>query len=203
MAKYKLCPGCGLHADPSLVECPDCEADLVSVPVVDEDAAVQEEPAAPQAAVLVRRCECGAENPSQARKCSACGEDISDIVPTPAAAPAEEAAEPALLTLCTLDGQWQVDVPEGEAGFLLGRGQADCEYLRTHRYVSRNQARLTRTEGALAITSLSRSNPTFVNNVPLQTGETRALCEGDEIGLGGCVVDGARQDEAAYLVVRR
>lgn len=203
MPKYKLCPGCGLHADPSLVECPDCEADLVSVPVVDEDAAVQEEPAAPQAAVLVRRCECGAENPSQARKCSACGEDISDIVPMPAAAPAEEAAEPALLTLCTLDGQWQVDVPEGEAGFLLGRGQADCECLRTHRYVSRNQARLTRTEGALAITSLSRSNPTFVNNVPLQTGETRALCEGDEIGLGGCVVDGARQDEAAYLVVRR
>lgn len=31
--------------------------------------------------VLVRICDCGAENAPQARKCKACGEDISDIIP--------------------------------------------------------------------------------------------------------------------------
>lgn len=206
MSKYKLCPGCGLHADPSLVECPECEADLVSVPVVDEDASVPAASDTPRENVLVRRCDCGAENPAQARKCSVCGEDISDIVPTPAADVAENAEGSAPLALCTLDGQWRVEAPEDAAdaeGLLLGRGQAGCEYLRTHRYVSRSQARLTMTDGALAITSLSRSNPTFVNNVPLQCGETRLLNEGDEVGLGGCVVDDARQEDAAYLIVRR
>ena len=32
--------------------------------------------------VLVRICDCGAQNPPQARKCKVCGEDISDIMPT-------------------------------------------------------------------------------------------------------------------------
>ena len=85
--KYKICPECGKHNPPSLLECRYCEADLTSVKVVDSSAEDANTKAPTKKASenveteLVRICECGAENVPQARKCKACGEDISDIIP--------------------------------------------------------------------------------------------------------------------------
>lgn len=194
VAKYKRCPQCGQHVSPTVIECPACEADLLGVPVADEELPpVQADP--PRSA-LVRRCDCGAENPPQARKCAACGEDISDIVP----APAQMQQGCLAAELVSLDGQWKVAVSSEPV--TLGREQVGSEYLRSRSYVSRVQARLEMKDGELQITSLSRSNPTFVNDVPMQTGEVRRLSCGDEIGLGGCVINGQRQEEAAYLTVQ-
>ena len=194
MEKYKLCPQCGLHVSPAVIECPDCEADLMNVPVVDD--AAPEAPPVQQQTRMIRRCECGAENPPQARKCMTCGEDISDILPAPAQAEACcHAAE-----IVTLDGLWKTEI--GAEPVTIGREQHGSAYLRTHSYVSRTHAQLVMKDGALQITSLSRSNPTFINNEPMKTDEVRTLKQEDEIGLGGCVIDGSRQDEAAYFVVK-
>ena len=94
MVKYKVCPVCGMRNNPLYLECSECESDLQNVPVMDEEteqaqgggqAAPAEQPAA-----MVRICDCGAKNPVQARRCSACGDDISFIVPTPDTAPAAQ-----------------------------------------------------------------------------------------------------------------
>ncbi len=194
MEKYKRCPQCGEHVSPTLFECPRCEADLFSVPVVDGEESQPETPPPPRPAPLIRRCDCGAENPPQARKCRVCGEDLSDIAPTAVQ------ARPRTALVTSLDGQWTMEICAQPV--VLGREQPGCEYLRARAYVSRQQARLVMEDGEMRITSLSRSNPTFINNAPLQTDEVRALRDGDEIGLGGCEIDGARQDMAAYLRVR-
>ena len=87
LEKYKVCPECGKHNAPNLLECRFCEADLTGCKIVDKttEAAVSAKPeqsaSAEEKTVLVRICDCGAENAPQARKCKACGEDISDIIP--------------------------------------------------------------------------------------------------------------------------
>lgn len=199
MAKYKLCPGCGQHVAPSMVECPDCEADLVSVPVSDDEAiGLPPENAVPAPAVMIRRCDCGAENPAQARKCSACGEDISDIVPTPAEVPA--AREENLPALISVDGQCRIvvcDMP-----IELGRAGAGAEYLKDCGFVSRKHARLSRNSGELTITDLNSTNFTYVNGELLRPGVAHVLHAGDEVSLGGCVIEGKRQTMAAYFTVQ-
>lgn len=184
-----------------MIECPDCEADLISVPVTDEEepaaAPVQAESPVMSGGALVRLCDCGAANPPQARKCAACGEDISDVLPAPMPVQEECCAGAELVSL---DGEWQLMV--GAEPVEIGRGKPGCGYLQTHPYVSRTQARLMFSADGLQITSLSRTNPTFINNVPMQAEETRLLQPGDEIGLGGCVINGERQSGAAYLRVK-
>jgi pSer/pThr/pTyr-binding forkhead associated (FHA) protein len=49
------------------------------------------------------------------------------------------------------------------------------------------------------IENLSRTNKTFINNEEIPDGIPTALQNGDEIGLGGKIIDGNRQDKAAYL----
>ena len=89
MQKYKICPSCQTKNEPTLLECLVCEADLTRVKITDEETEkMREENAASAAATIekqsmVRVCDCGEKNPPNARKCSACGEDISDITPTP------------------------------------------------------------------------------------------------------------------------
>ena len=82
LEKYKVCPECGKHNAPNLLECRFCEADLTGCKIVDKTTETAE-PAKQKQAVsteektaLVRICDCGAENAPQARKCKACGEDI-------------------------------------------------------------------------------------------------------------------------------
>ena len=80
LEKYKICPACGKKNYPGLIECIDCEQDLTSVRITDDET----EKSAASGGVLVRICDnCGTKNPSNARNCGGCGEEIADIIPTP------------------------------------------------------------------------------------------------------------------------
>ena len=52
------------------------------------------------------------------------------------------------------------------------------------------------------VENLSRTNRTYVNNEEIPDAVPVALADGDEIGLGGKVIGGSRQDKAAYLIFR-
>ena len=86
---------------------------------------------------------------------------------------------------------------------ILGREAELKKYLQTKSYVSRRQARLTVTEDGVLIENLSRTNKTYLNNEELPDGAPAALRDGDEIGLGGKVIGGSRQEQAAYFSFRR
>lgn len=197
MEKYKVCPSCHTKNEPTLFECIHCEADLTSVKITDaETESMSDASGALAAAALVRICECGNVNPSNARKCSACGEDISDISPVEEPAAAEEQTISFLLS--SLDGQYAYKISADET--TIGREKAMREYLALKGYVSREHAKLFVEEGMLYVENLSRTNYSYVNNVKIE-GRTR-LEDGDELGLGGIERNGQRQSEAAYFLVR-
>ena len=194
MEKFKICPSCGAKNPPNRIECDQCEADITGVPVMTE---TQEEIVETKSK-FVRICDCGAKNLPQARRCAVCGEDISDI---PAVEETEAATEsPGKIMLVSLDGSYAYELCEKE--LIIGRSHDMGEYLNGFPYVSRSQAKLYQQDGQLFLSNLSHSNPTYVNNHPLNIDRSVPLQDGDEIGLGGCVVDGKRQDQAAYLIVR-
>ena len=201
LQKYKICPECGKQNPPSLIECRYCEADLTGVKVFDPTAVeISENPSTAAPSVqnpteLVRICECGTQNAPQARKCKVCGEDISDIIPVEVAT---EEKKPFSYTLKTLDGTYSVTI--SEPLITVGREADLKEYLQNKPYVSRNHARFTIVAEKVFIENLSLTNKTFLNNEELPNGTPTALKNGDEIGLGGKVVDGSRQDKAAYFI---
>ena len=192
MSKYRICPDCGFHNPISRIECSECEADLTAVPVVDENTAPNITPPAAKRA-MIRQCGCGAKNPAAARKCSVCGEDISDIIP------AEDTGEQsAHFTLASVDGSYAFELTEPEV--TVGREKSMSGYLSGKPFVSRVHAKFETEDGRLFITNLSTTNFTYVNN--LKISGRQELSDGDEIGLGGCVSGGSRQDGAAYFIVR-
>lgn len=198
MEKYKVCPVCGTHNNPLFLECMNCETDLQSVSVVDqasEQLANQEEIASQ--AVMVRVCDCGTRNPVQSRVCSACGEDISTIMPT-----ADTAPLPVHYVLSSMDGSYAYEISEGTT--VIGREHEMGDYLSSRPYVSRKHAVLTLNsqESTLTVTNCSSTNHTFVNNVMLSGEASRVLSDGDELALGGNEQNGSRQPEAAYFTVR-
>lgn len=198
MEKYKICPSCREKNEPTLLECIYCEADLTGVKITDEESERMQENnsiAEQQTAELVRLCECGAKNPPNARKCSLCGEDISDITPTPDTA--EKPAETTFV-LSSTDGQYAYKLTSD--GIIIGRENVMSEYLSVKSYVSRSHARLLIINGELFIENMSNTNFTYVNNQKI-TGKTQ-LKDGDEIGLGGTSVNGKSQSMAAYFLVR-
>lgn len=198
MEKYKICPSCHEKNEPTLLECIYCEADLTRVKITDEESERMQENnsiADQQTAELVRICECGAKNPPNARKCSSCGEDISDITPTPNTA--EKPAETTFV-LSSTDGQYAYKMTSDE--IIIGRENIMCDYLSVKSYVSRSHARLSIINGELFIENMSNTNFTYVNNQKI-TEKTR-LNDGDEIGLGGTNINGKSQSMAAYFLVR-
>ena len=198
LTKYKLCPECRKQNPPSLFECRYCEADLTGIQVTDSTAEPDSEETAeiceeyqPE---LVRICECGAENLPQARKCSACGEDISDILPGP------RKTKGFRYELKSVDGGFTTAIEE--MIFVVGREAGLCDYLADKLYVSRQHAKLSVVAEKVFIENLSRTNKTFVNDQEIPDGAPFALKHGDEIGLGGKVIDGKRQEKAAYFVLQ-
>lgn len=211
--KYKLCPACQTKNAPSSLFCENCDLDLSTVRLSDESAEVPgpEERAArseegSNEPVLVRICDCGAVNPAQARKCQECGEDLSDVAPTPASGmvegqePDERWADAPEVRYClsSIPDGTLFQVPCGTV--LLGREHTLRELLGSKRYVSRIHAKLTAENGELFIENLSTTNFTYVNNIRIPQGRVK-LKLNDEIGLGGIALNGSRQTEAAYFLV--
>jgi len=198
LQKYKVCPNCGEQNAPNLMECRKCETDLTGIKVVDSSA----EPATlppPETnsepiTALARVCDCGAQNPPQARKCKVCGEDISDIMPTTVA---QEDIKPFTYELKAIDDDFSIvfDKPV----IIIGRNAELKEYLEKKLYVSRSHAKLTIVAEKVFIENLSSTNKTYVNNEPTEDGTPFLLKNGDEIGLGGKVLNDTRQSQAAYF----
>ncbi len=199
MRKYKICPSCKAKNAPALFECIHCEADLTGIKITDEEteamntanAAAKPE----ERAKLFRLCDCGVKNAPNARVCSACGEDISDVAPTP---DTQEAPAETTFVLSSLDGRYAYKVTRPEV--ILGRENVMHEYLTAKVYVSRAHAKLYLSEGKLYIENLSGTNFTYVNNQ--KTAGRVELQDGDEIGLGGTNINGKCQEQAAYFLVR-
>ena len=194
MKKYKICPLCSTHNPPDLFECVSCEADLTSVRVTDEEKSEESSRnTANRTPKIIRICDCGEKNAVSARKCSKCGEDISDIVPV------EDRCGSTTFTLCSDDGECIFEVPQEKT--VIGRENVLKEYLCKFCYVSRNHAEISFSDGRLYVKNLSRSNGTYINNVRTDD-ELHELKDGDLLSLGGCTVNGKRQSEAVYFEVR-
>jgi ribosomal protein L40E len=203
MEKYKICPSCGSKNSPTSFDCVSCETDLTAVRVLDEESekAIKENETRntePEIAT-VRICECGSKNPSGTRKCSACGEDISDIVPTPDTT-VTLSADSQKYMLCSIDGEYAYELTE--TTIIVGRERAMQEYLKNKTYVSRTHAKLTIEENMLLVENLSGTNFTYINNVKIALGEKTKLSDGDELAFGGFVKNGERQKDAAYFLMR-
>lgn len=201
MEKYKVCPSCKTKNPPALFECMNCEADLTGVKITDEEtermmaenAVSQNETKAKTK--MVRVCECGQKNAPNARKCSSCNEDISDITPT---ADIEEAKVETTFVLSSLDGQYAYKIVSDE--ITIGRENTMSDYLATKSYVSRSHAKIIKASEELFVENLSNTNFTYVNNKKI-TDKTK-LQDGDELGLGGTNLNGKCQEQAAYFLVR-
>ena len=221
MEKYKICPNpqCGKHNKSKAIECMWCETDLSGVKPTDDETeaarakAEKEREKAQQdmnstspinhAGGMTRICEsCGTHNAPNARKCSNCGEDISDIIPvqdnTIEPEPNENYVKNFILE--AVDGQFSFDITE--KGTVVGREQEMKDYLADKSYVSRKHAELRRESERLYIRNLSKMNFTYINNEKITDSEEHELKPGDEIGLGGNSVNGVRQNLAAYFIVK-
>ena len=201
MEKYKICPSCKTKNSPALFECMNCEADLTNVKITDEKTAkmIAENVDAQTEATpkkMVRICECGTKNIPNARKCSFCNEDISDIIPT--SDNEDEKTETISVVLSSLDGQFAYKVTANDV--TIGRENTMSDYLSVKSYVSRSHARVTKVNDELFIENLSNTNFTYVNNKKIT--EKTKLQDGDEIGLGGINLNDECQEQAAYFLVR-
>ena len=202
LTKYKICPECGKKNSPGLIECRYCESDLTAIKIVDDDTKPEEEipaefSAKTEKAELVKICECGAENPPQARKCKVCGEDISDIIPSAKVNACEERLS---YELSALDDDFSVMIDKPL--IMLGREAELKDYLKNKLFVSRHHAELTVIGNKVFIKNLSKTNKTFINNEEILSDTTVELHGGDEIGLGGKIIAGNRQEQAAYFIFR-
>lgn len=198
MEKFKICPVCGMHNKPNMIECIGCETDLTSVKATDEATeqakiTAQENTSENVEEKYVRVCDCGCINSATAKKCVECGEDISDIAPI-----LQSENNTCKYVMTSLDGEYAYEIKDGTA--ILGRENEMREYLADKAYVSRQHAKIMKEEDKVYIENLSNTNFTFVNNQKIA--EKTELHVDDEIGLGGNATNGSRQSGAAYLILR-
>lgn len=198
MAKYKLCPVCNAKNSPAVLECIECGNDLMGVKLIDDSVtpAMPAEPEKQQAdEQLIRLCDCGVENELSNRKCTACGEDLSDIVPIPRGG----IQTATTYQITSIDNQCVLRFADpGE--HVIGRENELADYLGRKSFVSRCHARITVTSDGVFLENLSCANGTYINNEKLSEGTAYRLCPGDEIGFGGLKCQNGRQEQAAYFV---
>lgn len=211
MAKFRKCPDCGEINPPHLLACKACGSDsLVLEPLFDDAISekadvelVHEEDANNSKAntIMVRICECGVHNPVRQRVCSGCGEDISDVIPIEETADADSQIRDTIhYIISSLDGECAFELNDNLT--VIGREGAMKEYLETKKYVSRKHAEILLEAGKLYIKNLNSTNHTFINNERVLDDKYQEIKDGDEIGLGGAVINGNRQNDAAYFLVR-
>lgn len=199
MEKYKICPTCKTKNPPTMIECIKCETDLTSVPIGEElIESIKEDSAERRKTTsqvqMVRMCECGAKNIPSARKCSECGEDISDVIPI------QDSDGINHFILSSLDGEYAFELNSNLT--IVGRENVMKDYLSRKSFVSRKHAEFLLEVDKLWIKNLSATNHTYVNNELIRDNEFVELHDGDVVGLGGKEVNGKMQDEAAYFRVR-
>ena len=198
MEKFKICPVCGMHNKPNMIECIGCETDLTSVKATDEATeqakiTAQENTSENVEEKYVGVCDCGCINSATAKKCVECGEDISDIAPI-----LQSENNTCKYVMTSLDGEYAYEIKDGTA--ILGRENEMKEYLADKAYVSRQHAKIMKDDDKVYIENLSNTNFTFINNQKIA--EKTELHVDDEIGLGGNETNGSRQSGAAYLILR-
>ena len=198
MEKFKICPVCGMHNKPNMIECIGCETDLTSVKATDEATeqakiTAQENTSENVEEKYVRVCDCGCINSATAKKCVECGEDISDIAPI-----LQSENNTCKYVMTSLDGEYAYEIKDGTA--ILGIENEMKEYLADKAYVSRQHAKIMKDDDKVYIENLSNTNFTFINNQKIA--EKTELHVDDEIGLGGNETNGSRQSGAAYLILR-
>lgn len=198
MEKFKICPVCGMHNKPNMIECIGCETDLTSVKATDEATeqakiTAQENTSENVEEKYVRVCDCGCINSATAKKCVECEEDISDIAPI-----LQSENNTCKYVMTSLDGEYAYEIKDGTA--ILGRENEMKEYLADKAYVSRQHAKIMKDDDKVYIENLSNTNFTFINNQKIA--EKTELHVDDEIGLGGNETNGSRQSGAAYLILR-
>lgn len=198
MEKFKICPVCGMHNKPNMIECIGCETDLTSVKATDEATEqakiiAQENTSENVEEKYVRVCDCGCINSATAKKCAGCGEYIADIAPI-----LQSEDNTCKYVMTSLDGEYAYEIKDGPV--ILGRENEMKEYLADKAYVSRQHAKIIKEDDKIYIENLSNTNFTFVNNQRIT--EKTELHIDDEIGLGGNETNGSRQLEAAYLILR-
>lgn len=202
MSRCKICPTCGEQNDPRSMECMSCSTDLMGISIIDTDEQVKkqedesektESSSNGEQPKYVRVCTCGEVNPVQMRKCQKCSEDLSDIVPT-----AQEEINEKKYQLSEIGGSYVYPIPVGN--IVIGREHGMRECLCGKQFVSRVHAKLSTEDGKLYIENLSGTNYTYVNNIKIPSGKVQ-LNAGDELALGGIVINGRRQEEAAYFLV--
>ena len=211
MEKFKVCPSCSKRNSPISLECNICESDLTGIRVLDEDTekmfSESEDISLPSENEVTRLCcYCDTRNPPNARKCLKCGEDISDIVPDIPAIllkseiVSDEHVVKSRYTLNSIDGGYVYKIISEFTS--IGRDLEIGEYLKSKSFVSRMHANIIIENGSLILENLDNTNSTYVNNKKMDAGERIPLSCGDEVGLGGFIKDGQRQEEAAYFIVR-
>ncbi len=206
MEKYKICPTCGTKNLPTMLECIKCETDLTGVQIgeaikdsdIKDQDIVKTDVSQNDAVKMVRICECGTKNPASARKCTDCGEDISDIIPVQDADTAEQ--EKIHYILSSVDGGYAYELNTNLT--VVGRENVMKEYLAAKAFVSRKHAEFLIEANKLWVKNHSNTNHTYVNNEKIKDNNYFGLHDGDIIGLGGKEINGSLQDEAAYFRVR-
>lgn len=202
MDKFKICPVCNTKNSPAVLECSNCGNDLMGVRVVDESFVSEQHEIIDEANTestsdnLIRVCECGAENDLSARKCSVCGEDISDIIPTSR----EITIDSTHYIFTSFDSKVKIDLL-CPSEHIIGRENELSDYLESKSFVSRRHAKLTVTTDGLFIENISKANGTYINNEKIDDNIAYKLCSGDEVGLGGFTNQNGRQELAAYFIV--
>ena len=191
MKPYKRCPACGKENDTQAWECEECGIDISNEPVIQEEIELP----ATHTVKMERICDCGFHNAPNARKCQQCGADISDIE----IVEAREASTPHYI-LTSLDETYAYELLGTSVVF--GREAEMQEYLSDKLFVSRRHAELFKEASQLYVKDLNAKNHTFVNNKQVASDEPVLLSDGDTLSLGGNELNGKRQDNAAYFLVR-
>ena len=157
MEKFKICPVCGMHNKPNMIECMGCETDLTSVKATDEETELAkgnnkqaENPSIQPTEEYVRVCDCGCVNTATAKKCVECGEDISDIAPI-----LQQQCESCKYAITSLDDKFVYEIKPGTV--VVGREHEMKEYLSNKLYVSRQHAKITREDNNIYIENLSNT----------------------------------------------
>ncbi|MDR1796560.1 MAG: FHA domain-containing protein [Clostridiales Family XIII bacterium] len=136
---------------------------------------------------------CGEKNPPTVFECRNCEADLTRVR---VVGPETERGAYTLVSV-DRDYSYTLDAPE----IVVGREAEMKEYLSAKPFVSRQHMKVSVVGPEIYIENLSATNKTFVNNTAVADGSPTRILEGDEIGLGGKIVDGARQAGAAYFVL--